>query len=350
MDKLNLNGHLVGPGELPYVIAEIGANHNGDMNLARQLIDMAKSCGANAAKFQSWSTNSLISKAEYARNPEYKDKKKHFGSLEAMVEAYQLTKVQHRELSAYCRQVGIDFLSSGFSPEEIDMLEELKVPAFKIASMDINHLPLLKYVASKGKPVLLSTGMATLGEIERAIHILQGGKGVQVGLLHCISIYPPEFEDIHLRNMATLQQAFDLPVGFSDHSLGISIPLAAIALGACVIEKHFTLDKQMDGWDQAISADPVELRTIVQEGRNIFKALGSTVRTVSPEEYTKRKKFRRRIVAGQAMKKGEVVSESDFNFKRPGTGIHPDELDYLVGRKLNRDVHQDDELEWADFS
>ena len=349
MDKLNLNGHLVGAGELPYVIAEIGANHNGDMNLARQLIDAAKSCGANAAKFQSWSESSLISKAEYARNSSYEDKKKHFGSLEAMVDAYKLTLAQHKEVSAYCHEVGIDFLSSGFSPEEVDMLDELEVPAFKIASMDINHLPLLEYVASKGKAVILSTGMATLGEIERALHVLRQNGSGPVALLHCISIYPPDYNDIHLMNISMLQRVFDVPVGFSDHSLGTSIPLAAIALGACIIEKHFTLDKNMEGWDHWISAEPDELRVIAQEGRNVFAALGSAVRTVSDAEMEKRKKFRRRIVVKRAMKQGEAIRLGDLDYKRPGNGIHPDEYIYVIGRSVARDVEPDDELEWSDL-
>jgi len=349
MEKLNLNGRLVGPGEEPYIIAEIGANHNGDMDLARKMIDAAKSCGAHAAKFQSWSKNSLVSKAEYARNPEYKDKKKHFGSLEAMVEAYQLSKTQHKELSAYCEQVGIDFLSSGFSPEEMDLLDELGVPAFKLASMDINHLPLLEYVASKGKAVILSTGMASLGEIERALHVLRQNGCGPVALLHCISIYPPDYNDIHLKNIPMLQQAFDVPVGFSDHTLGTSIPLAAIALGACIIEKHFTTDKTMKGWDHWISAEPDELRVIVQEGRNVFAALGSSVRTVSDAEMEKRKKFRRRIVVKRALKQGEVIQPADLDYKRPGNGIHPDENIYVIGRRLNHDLAADDELEWDDL-
>ncbi len=349
MEKLKLSGRLVGPAEPPYIIAEIGSNHNGDMGLAREMIDVAQECGAHAVKFQSWSKSSLISRAEYARHPDYADKKKHFGSLEEMVERYELTVEQHHEVAAYCREKGIDFLSSCFSPAEVDLLDSLDVAAFKIASMDVNHLPLLEYVASKGRPVLLSTGMSTLGEVERALQVLQQGGSGPVALLHCISIYPPAYETIHLRNIPMLQQAFDVPVGFSDHSLGVAIPLAAIAVGACIVEKHFTLDKEMDGWDHAISADPAELRTIVQEGHNVFMALGSSVRTVSQAEMEKRKAFRRRIVVKRAMTKGERLRLEDLDFKRPGTGIHPDEYIYLLGRALARDVEEDHELEWSDL-
>lgn len=300
MKTVNLGKGVVGPGNPPYIIAEIGSNHNGDMDLCRRLIDSAADAGAHAVKFQSWTETSLIAKEEYDRNAEYSDKKKHFGSLRDMVKTYQFTTDQHFEAHAYCQKRGIAFCSTPFSKEEADLLERLDVPFFKIASMDIVHLPFLKYVARKQRPMVISTGMATLAEIEQAVDAVLGEGNEQVVLLHCISIYPPDYDMIHLRNIAALQQAFEVPVGFSDHSLGTAIPLAAVALGACVIEKHFTLDKDMPGWDHAISADPAELRTIVVEGRNIFTALGSTRRTVTEAEHEKRKKFRRSLVARRA--------------------------------------------------
>lgn len=348
MESLNLRGRLVGPGCPPYIIAEIGANHNGDMAICRKLIDAAKDCGADAVKFQSWSVDSLISTAEYARNTSYADTHRHFGSLEEMVKRYQLTPEQHKEAASYCRERGIEFLSSPFSSLEVDLLDSLGVPCFKVASMDINHLTLLRHVGSKGKPVILSTGMATIGEVERALDVLRQGGSGPIALLHCISIYPPRHEDIHLRNMSMLERVFDVPVGFSDHTLGTAIPLAAVALGACIIEKHFTLDKGMNGWDHWISADPSEMKTIVEGGKNIFDALGSFVRTVSQAEMGKRLKFRRRLVLKRALKKGSVLTETDLDFKRPGNGIHPDELKYVVGRTLGRDVSEGEELEWPD--
>lgn len=349
MEKIDINGRLVGPGELPYIIAEIGANHNGDMKLCKKMINSAKKCGADAVKFQSWSKTSLISRAEYNRNTCYSDKKKHFGSLEEMVEKYQLTPEQHYEVKKYCEKEGITFLSSGFSEEEIDLLDSLEIPVFKVASMDINHLPLLRFIAQKRKPVILSTGMATLGEIERAVQVLKTRGAGPIALLHCISIYPPAYNTIHLRNMQMLEQAFDVPVGFSDHTLGTAIPLAAISLGACIIEKHFTLDKNLDGWDHAISADPAELETIVREGKNIFHALGSTTRTVTDAEIEKRKKFRRSVVVTHAMHKGEIITCADLTYKRPGTGISPDEVKYLIGKSINHDIDPDAELSWRDI-
>jgi N,N'-diacetyllegionaminate synthase len=349
-NKLNLNGRLVGQAEPPYFIAEIGSNHNGDMQLCRRLIDSAEACGADAVKFQSWSRSSLISRAEYARNTRYEDKKRHFGTLEEMVERYKLTPEQHHEIASYCRAKEITFLSSCFSPEEADLLESLDVPTFKIASMDINHLSLLKYVARKGRPVILSTGMASLGEIERALGTLKDGGARTVALLHCISIYPPDYSIINLHNITTLRDTFDVPVGFSDHTLGTAIPLAAVALGACIVEKHFTLDKDMEGWDHAISADPVELETIIREGKNVFTALGSKVRTVSQAEIEKASLFRRSLVLKRAMKAGEVISEHDLAFKRPGSGIRPDEMPFILGRSLIIDKEEDDILEWSDLA
>jgi N,N'-diacetyllegionaminate synthase len=350
MEKLNIGGRLIGPREIPYVIAEIGANHNGDMALCRRLVDAAKASGADAAKFQSWSKGSIICKAEYARNTSYADTKRHFGSLEEMVERYQFTAEQHQEIAVYCRDVGIEFLSSAFSPSEVDLLESLDVPLHKIASMDVNNPFLLKHIAQTGKPVILSTGMASLGEVEAALGVLRANGSGPVALLHCIAIYPPDYHDIHLRNIPMLQQVFDVPVGFSDHSMGTAVPLAAVALGACIIEKHFTLDRNMDGWDHSISATPNEMKTIVDEGRNVTLALGSSVRTVSEAELEKRLKFRRSVVTTRTLKAGHCLVMDDFDFKRPGDGIRPDEVPYLLGRSLVQDLDTDEKISWESVS
>ena len=349
MEKLDLAGRLVGPDEPPYFIAEIGSNHNGDMTLCKRMIDEAQRCGADAVKFQSWSRTSLISAREYERNVSYSDKKKHFGSLAEMVSAYEFTEAMHREVADYCLERGVTFLSTPFAPEEVDLLESLNVAAYKVASMDVNHPLLLEYIAKTGKPVILSTGMASLSEVAQAVATLQQHKSGPVALLHCISIYPPAYPTIHLRNIPMLAQTFSLPVGFSDHSLGVAIPLAAIALGACIIEKHFTLDKDMEGWDHAISADPAELETLATEGRNVFAALGHSVRTVSSDELEKRKKFRRRVVLKGAVHAGQVLRLEHLDFKRPGTGIHPDEYGHVVGRAVKNDLAADHELEWSDL-
>jgi N,N'-diacetyllegionaminate synthase len=349
MKTVSLGNVSVGEGLSPYIVAEVGSNHNGDMDLCRQLIDAAADAGAHAVKFQSWSESSLIAREEYDRNPDYSDKKKHFGSLREMVRAYQLTPDQHREALAHCRKRGIAFCSSAFSPAEADLLDELGVPFIKLASMDVTNLPLLAYVAAKQRPVVISVGMSTLGEIEQAVETVRARGNEQIVLLHCVSIYPPETASIHLRNMATLREAFDVPVGFSDHTLGTSIPLAAIALGACFIEKHFTLDKDMAGWDHAISADPGELRTIVREGLAVFQALGSARRSVTEAELQKRKQFRRSLVARGPLPAEHELSEDDLDAKRPGTGIAPNELRYVVGRRLADDVVEDQVIRWEDL-
>jgi len=265
------------------------------------------------------------------------------------VRAYQFTVEQHWEAKKHCETRGVSFCSTPFSNEEADLLESLDVPFFKIASMDIVHLQLLRHVARKLRPVVISTGMATLAEVEQAVDTVRAEGNSEIILLHCISIYPPEYETIHLRNLQTLEQAFEVPVGFSDHTLGTAIPLAAIALGARVIEKHFTLDKDMEGWDHAISANPAEMRTIVEEGNNVFRALGSHRRQVSSAEMEKRKKFRRSLVVRKALQKGDVITEQDLTAKRPGTGISPNELRYVIGRELEMSVEEDHVLNWGDL-
>ncbi len=350
MDCVHLNGRPVGPGQPPYVIAEIGSNHNGDTDLALRLIDAAVDCGVDAVKFQSWSKSSLICAAEYARSTRYAPDGAEEGGLAQEVERYQLTPKQHNKVAAHCRERGVTFLSSVFSPCEIELVDRLGAPAFKVASMDVNNLPLLALIAERRKPVLLSTGMATLGEIERAIAVLRSEGAREVILLHCVSTYPTPPAEAHLRNIPTLASTFDVPVGFSDHSLGTAVPIASVALGACLIEKHFTLDRAMPGWDHAISADPAGMRALVDGARDAFLALGSPLRHVGATEIAKRKVFRRRMVAARPLLRGERLTAADIDFKRPGTGIAPDELDYVVGRTLTRDLGPDEEIEWSHFA
>lgn len=334
----------------PYIIAEIGANHNGDIELAKKLIAEAKKCGADAVKFQSWTPSSLICKEEYNNNQVYTDSpKKHFGSLKEMVEKYYLREEQHFELKKYCDNLEIDFCSTPFSKEEVDLLMKLDVPFIKVASMDINNLELLKYMAKQQKPIILSTGMSTLREIEKAIEIIENEGNNQIILLHCISIYPPKYEDINLNNILMLEKTFGYPVGFSDHTIGTSIPLASVALGSCIIEKHFTLDKNMPGWDHEISADPQELEIICKESKNITEALGTYKRIVSKDEQEKLKKFRRSVVLANDLKEGETIKLENLEFKRPGTGIRPDEVKYVIGKKLIRDIEKDEILKWEDL-
>jgi len=334
----------------PYIIAEIGANHNGDMDLAKKMIDSAKECGADSVKFQSWTPGSLVSEGEYRNNQSYDDSpKKHFGSLKEMIAKYYLRAEEHLELKEYCDSIGIDFNSTPFSNKEVDLLNELGVEFFKVASMDITNHGLLEHMASFDKPIILSTGMATLSEIEKAILLIEARGNTQIVLLHCIAVYPPENKDINLNNIPMLRETFGYPVGFSDHSYGFSIPLASVALGACIIEKHFTTDKNLPGWDHEISADPYELKIICEESAKIVESMGSYKRTVSPAEQEKKLKFRRSAVVSRELPAGHVLIEDDILFKRPGTGIEYSEIKYLVGRKLGTKLAADELISWSDL-
>lgn len=335
---------------MPYVIAEIGANHNGDVELAKKLIQAASEAGADCVKFQSWTKNSLISREVYADDVLLKRKQ---GStdctLEQMVEQYSLSERDLRVLKEFSDALGIDWISTPFSRPEADYLvKELGVPFLKAASMDVNNYPFLEYLASLGKPVLLSTGLSRLSEIDRAIQTLEDAGNHQIVLLHCISSYPPSDEQVHLNNLDTLMKLYPYPIGFSDHTIGFSIPLAAAAKGACVIEKHFTLDKNMPGWDHRISADPEELRILCTESKRIHQALGE-FRIMPRENPGMQEAFRRSVVLVRPMKKGETVRREDLDFKRPGTGIAPGESSYLIGRALKKDMETDAVLQWADF-
>jgi N,N'-diacetyllegionaminate synthase len=348
MERLTIAGREIGDGRPPYVIAELGANHNGDMALCARLIDAAQDAGADAVKFQSWTRQSLISSAEYERDTRYAGARQ-APSLAEAVERYQMTPDRLREAAAHCASRGMVWFASCFSAAEVELLESLDAPAYKIASMDVNHLPLLRRLGATGKPMLLSTGMATLGEVERALDTLRESGAGSVAVLHCLSLYPSPPELVNLRMLATWRQAFDVPVGYSDHTLGIAVPLAAAALGACLIEKHFTLDRTLEGWDHAISADPAELAALVQGCRDVFHSLGSGARMVGGEELTKRRAFRRGMVAARALSEGDCIEAGDVDFKRPGTGIRPDELQYVLGRTLRRAVSPDEELAWTDL-
>jgi len=331
----------------PYIIADIGANHNGDMELAKKMIDELVRVKCNAAKFQSWNNNSLFTKGFYKEKSQFVDEK--FGTLEQMVEKFSISKDDHITLKKYCDWKKIAFCSSSFSFAEVDMLDELGVPFFKIASMDLNNINFLKYIARKRKPIILSTGMGTLSEIDNALNaIFQAGNN-EVIILHCISIYPPDDSIVNLKNIIMLKDTFRLPVGFSDHTIGISIPLAAIAMGAKVIEKHFTMNKKLPGWDHAVSANTEEMKLIVEGGRRIIKALGNYNRIVSDDEYRQRELFRRSAVAKKDFNKGYILALGDLDFKRPGTKIRPDELKYLIGRKINRNIKKDEMIGWKDL-
>lgn len=335
----------------PYIIAEIGSNHNGDMELAKKMIDTAKQCGADCVKFQSWSKDTIFSRKVYDDNYFLKDdyRNRTDYTLEEIVEEYSVGAKEHKELKRYCDTVGIDFASTGFSRHEIDMLvDDLDVPFVKVASMDVNNIPFLKYIASKGKPVVISTGLCGLSDINDAVTCLEENGCKEIIILHCVSIYPPKDEEVNLNNMDTFRQIYPYPVGYSDHTLGIVAPILSIAKGACIIEKHFTLDKDMAGWDHKISADPKELREIVSAAKAGYKMLGTTEIVVNEDE-ERRAAFQRSIVAARPIRAGEKITEENIDFKRPGTGIPPKDYKAILGRTAKRDIPYDTLLQFEDF-
>ena len=337
----------------PYVIAEIGANHNGDIELAKKMIDKAVECGADAVKFQSWTKTSLFSRKVYDDNyflrDDYRNRTDY--TLESIMEKYHIGVQEHIELKEYCDKVGIDFASTPFSKEEVDLLvDKLNVPFIKIASMDVTNLPLLKYCATKNKPIVISTGLCPLSDVALAIETLKesGVKDDDIVLLHCVSIYPPKDEQVNLNNIDMLRTCFNLKTGYSDHTIGTIAPVMSIAKGVCIIEKHFTLDKNMEGWDHKVSANPEELQVICDAAKSGYKMLGSYTKVVS-EDKERREAFQRSIVAAKDIPAGKVITEDDLNFKRPGSGISPKYYELVVGRVAKRDIKYDQIITQEDF-
>ena len=335
----------------PYIIAEIGANHNGDMELAKKMINVAKECGADCVKFQSWTKDSIFSKKvyddNYFLNDDYRNRMDY--TLESIVEKYHIGIEQHKMLKEYCDHIGIEFNSTPFAKAEVDLLvDKLGVPFVKVASMDLNNIPFLEYIAIKNVPVVISTGLCELSDVADAVKTLKENGCPEVILLHCVSIYPPEDTQVNLNNIDMLRQTFGCKVGYSDHTLGIIAPIMSIAKGVCIIEKHFTLDKNMIGWDHKISADPTELKQICEAAKVGYKMLGGYTKVVS-ENQERRDAFQRSIVAARPIKEGEIITENDLDYKRPGNGISPKYYKFIVGKKAKRDIKYDEIIQMEDF-
>ena len=341
----------VGLGEHPYIIAELGSNHNGDMDICKQLILAAKDSGADCVKFQSWSKETLFAKVKYDENfflaDDYRNREDY--SLEEIVDAYAISEKQLKDMKDFCTKVDIDFASTPFSPREVDFLvDELDVSFIKIASMDVNNFPFLEYVANKNKPIILSTGLSTLSDIDNAIKTIEDAGNNQIVILHCIATYPPDDNDINLRNIGTLEKLYPYPAGFSDHTLGPCMSIAAVANNACLIEKHFTLDKDMEGWDHKVSADPEDMKIITRDSKRVSLALGSN-RILRTEDDQQVKEFRRSIVASKDIEVGEEFTMEKLDFKRPGTGLEPGFTKFIIGSKAKRSISYDELLQLEDF-
>lgn len=328
------------------IIAEAGVNHNGDLALARGLIDSAAEAGADLVKFQTFKADRLVTAA--AVKAAYQSQSSaDFETQHAMLRRLELTREMHEALIAHCKLRGIDFFSSGFDPESVALLAELGADRFKIPSGEITNLPYLRLVGSYGKPVILSSGMATLREIEWALQVLQaaGTPLDRITVLHCNTEYPTPMADVNLRAMSTIAQAFGVAVGYSDHTLGIEVAIAAVALGACVIEKHFTLDRSLPGPDHKASLEPREFGAMVCAIRNIEQALGDGVKRPSASEAKNMPVARKSLVAAQPIRAGEIFSTANLAVKRPGTGLSPARWDEVIGRRAPRDFAADELIE-----
>lgn len=345
VDTVKINKRIIGKNQPVFIIAEAGINHNGDLNRAKQMVKTAAEIGADAIKFQTGKVSeTIIRKAPKAKYQENHSRPKE--TQYQMLKKLEFTEKQWLELAGFAKKVNIIFFSKPSYEGAVDLLVKMGVPLMKIGSGDITYLTLLHRVARTGLPIILSTGMSTLGEIEDALNIIYSEKNKNIILLHCTSNYPVNYTDINLNAMATLKQAFQVPVGYSDHSSGITVPIAAVSLGACVIEKHFTLDKNLPGPDHKASLEPREFKEMIQAIRIVEQVLGSSIKKPVFAEEEMKDIVRKSIVAKNNIKKDEIITENMLSYKRPGTGIPQIFLNMIVNRKSRRNIKKDDIISW----
>lgn len=326
------------------IIAEAGVNHNGDMEMAKQLIDVAADAGVDYVKFQTFKSEKLVSKNAEKASYQKENTGDSSESQLKMLQKLELSETDHLELIAYCKSKNIKFLSTAFDVESIDFLNKLNIDLFKIPSGELTNYPYLEKIGSLGKPIIISTGMATLDEIGQAMAVLlrNGALRHQITILHCNTEYPTPMEDVNLNAMETIAETYSVAIGYSDHTLGIEVPIAAVALGATVIEKHFTLDKTLPGPDHKASLEPSELKAMVKAIRNIEDALGDEEKEPTPSELKNIKVARKSIVASASIKKGDILTKENITTKRPGTGISAMEWPNIIGTIAKKDYLEDD--------
>jgi N,N'-diacetyllegionaminate synthase len=345
MEKVKVGDRWIGKGEPCFIIAEAGVNHNGDIALARRLIDAAGIAGADAVKFQTFRADRLVTadacKADYQRATTGEGESQY-----AMLKRLELGDSDFRELSDYARRKNIVFLSTPFDRESADLLDSIDVPAFKISSGDMTDAPLLAHVAGKKKPVILSTGMGTLDEVSAAVNCITRAGNRQIIILHCVTSYPAKIEEANLLAIRTLENVFEYPVGFSDHTPGLLAPVGAVALGACVLEKHITLDKSLPGPDHRASLDPGEFKEMVTQVRAMEKALGTGEKVPNKDEARIKEVARKSIISLKAIARGQVIRADMLTIKRPGTGIDPARFADVCGRKAKIDIKPDVLISW----
>lgn len=331
----------------PYIIAELGLNHEGDIGLCKEMVKKAKEAGCNAVKLQSLDYNDTNIKKNLATVTETQK----YGKITVgdLLKKLLLSDTEHKIFADYCKEQGIDFISTVFGFRHIDLLDKVGVDKYKIASQDLIHLKLLEEVAKKQKPMVVSVGMGAIGEIETAIKTIRKFNSEELSILYCSAQYPPEDSEVNLKRIITLKDIFDLKIGFSDHTLGITSAIIATTLGAEVIEKHFTYDKSAEGWDHAISADYNEMKKLCAETRRVQLLLGESCWNITESELMQREKMRRSIVTKVKLKAGDVITEDNIDFKRPGSGIKPDKMEYILGRTIIRDIEPDELIQWKDL-
>ncbi len=337
VNAVNISQRTIAPGQPCFIIGEAGVNHNGHYDMALQLIDAAAAAGVDAVKFQTFKSEEVISPAAPKAAYQVRNTGEEESQLE-MVKKLELPPQAFRDLSAYCHRKGILFLSTPFDFSSVDLLDDIGVPAFKIASGEITNFPFLRHIARTGKPIILSTGMSTMLEVSVAVNLLAESGVRELVLLHCTSNYPASPESVNLRAMRAMEDTFHVPIGYSDHTEGIAIPIAAAALGACVLEKHFTLDRNLPGPDHRASLEPSELKEMVLSVRKVEAALGTGEKKPTSEELNTAAVARRSLVAARSLTAGTVISEDMIVIRRPGTGLPPSMLPSVLGRRLKTGI------------
>jgi len=348
MEVVRIGDRSVGGGNPVYVIAEAGSNHDRDLDQAKRLIDVAAAAGADAVKFQTFAADRIVAetttRAKYLDDLLPPDK-----TMSDLFRELELPREWHAELFRHATDAGLDFLSTPFDFEAVDLLDDLGVKAFKVASYELWHLPLIREIASRGKPIICSTGMADLADVQDAVDTVGATGNEALILLHCVVNYPPPFADLNLRAIGTLRDAFGVPVGYSDHSPGITAPIVATALGAAVIEKHFTLSRDLPGPDHRFAIEPDELSAMVRAIRDAHDALGTGIKRMAPAEADLYVTARRSLFAARDIAAGTVLREDDVAILRPGTGIEVRDLPKVVGRTARRSIARHEPLAWDMF-
>ena len=340
---IKVGDKFIGDGYPCFIIAEAGVNHNGDVSLAKEMVDKAVEAGVDAIKFQTFKSEKLVTK--YASMAKYQ--KENIGEEDSqfnMLKKLELSFEEFIELKDYCNDKSIIFMSTPFDIDSAEFLNSMGMEAFKISSGDLTNIPMLEYIANFNKPIILSSGMSVIGEIEDALISLRNRGVENVAVLHCTSNYPAPLDSVNLKAMNTIKNTFNILGGYSDHTRGITIPIAAAALGANIIEKHFTLDKSMEGPDHKASLDPQELKAMVEEIRKVESSLGNGIKMFNESEIDTMRVARKSIVAARDIKSGETIKLQDLDYKRPGNGLSPKYYKEIIGKKAKRDIKIDEQL------